>query len=246
MTAVPALTERVLQVALRDFDLLLGVLAPVLTLLGLNFALQNVIDTGDMSYTEYVLPATIIQAMLLGTVTAADRAAWEQSSGFTMRLRTQPISALAPLAARMVYALIRGSLALVATVITAYALGFRFTGGVLWTAVFLLMPLILALGLSLGADATGTWAHRVGAGQLLLFPQLLLVLVSTGLAPADSFPDWVQPFVQNQPVSQITSTLRGLAGGHVVGTELTITLAWCLGLLVVFGTIAVRLQRRRG
>lgn len=246
MTAVPALTERVVQVALRDFDLVLGIVAPVLTLLGLNFALANVIDTGDMSYVEYVLPATLIQAMLLGTVTAADRAAWEQSSGFTMRLRTQPISVLAPLAARMTYSLIRGCLALAATIATAYLLGFRMTGGLAYSLAFLLLPLLLTLGLSLGADATGTWAHRVGAGQLLLFPQLLLVLVSTGLAPAESFPEWVQPFVQNQPVSQITTTLRGLAGGQVAGTDLAITMAWCLGLLAVFGGIAVRLQRRRG
>ena len=65
MTAIVALTERMVQIALRDFDLLLGVLAPVVTLLGLNVALQHVIDTGEMSYAAYVLPAIIVQAMLL-------------------------------------------------------------------------------------------------------------------------------------------------------------------------------------
>jgi ABC-2 type transport system permease protein len=40
----------------------------------------------------------------------------------------------------------------------------------------------------------------------------------------------------------IADTLRGLAvGAHVrVGTSI----AWCVGLLVVFGAIAVRMQRR--
>ena len=79
---------------------------------------------------------------------------------------------------------------------------------------------------------------------MLLVPQMLLVMLSTGMAPADSFPDWLHPFVRYQPVSQVTQTLRGFATGHVVVSNLATSLAWCLGLLVVFGAIAVRVQRR--
>lgn len=244
MTALSALTERMVWVALRDFDLVLAVVAPVATLLGLNVALGHVIDTGDMSYADYVLPAIVVQAMLLGAVTTADRAAWDQASGFTVRLRTQPISLLAPMAARMIYCLLRGVLALAAAVVTAYLLGFRMSGGFFSALAFLAVPLILTVALSLGADATGTWIGKMGAGQLLLVPQLILVLVSTGLAPADSFPDWVQPFVVHQPVSQITDTLRDLAVGQVAGGDVVVTVAWCIGLSVVFGTVAVRMQRR--
>lgn len=244
MTALAALTERMVRVALRDFDLAIGVLAPVVTLLGLNVALRHVIDTGDMSYSDYVLPGIIVQAMLLGAVTTADRAAWEQASGFTLRLRTQPISVFAPMTARIIYCLVRGMLALTAAVVTAYLLGFRMTGGVAGAVAFLLVPLLLTVALSLGADATGTWVGKVGAGQLLLVPQLILVLVSTCLAPAHSFPDWVQPFVAHQPVSQITDTLRDLASGRAVGHDVLVTTAWCAGLLVFFGAVAMRMQRR--
>ena len=245
MTALPALTERMVQVALRDFDLVLAVVAPVATLLGLNFALRHVIDTGDLSYTDYVLPIIIVQAMLLGAVTTADWAAWDQASGFSIRLRTQPISPLAPMTARMIYCLLRGVLALAAAIVTAYLLGFRMTGGFVSAAAFVAVPLILTVALSLGADATGTWIGKVGAGQLLLVPQLILVLVSTGLAPVGSFPDWVQPFVAHQPVSQITDTLRELAVGHAAARDVLVTAAWCVGLSVAFGTIAVRMQRRK-
>lgn len=244
MTALGALTERMVRVALRDFDLVIGVLAPVVTLLGLNFALRQVIDTGDMRYADYVLPGIIVQAMLLGAVTTADRAAWEHASGFAVRLRTQPISLLAPMAARLIYCLVRGALALTAAVLTAYLLGFRLTGGFASALAFLLVPLLLTVALSLGADATGTWIGKVGAGQLLLVPQLILVLVSTGLAPAESFPGWVQPFVAHQPVSQISDTLRELAGGRAGAGEVVVTVAWCTGLLFAFGAIAVRMQRQ--
>lgn len=244
MTAVTALTERMVQVALRDFDFVLGLIAPLATLLGLNFALQHIIDTGDVLYVEYVLPATIIQSMLLGAVTAADRAAWDQASGFAIRLRAQPISILAPMAARMNYSLLRGVLGLAVAVATAYLLGFRMSGGIAATAAFVAIPLLLTLAMSLGADAIGTWFRKSGAGQLLLLPQLVLVLVSTGLAPVDAFPEWVQPFVAHQPFSQITGTMRNLSSGNVAAGELLITTAWCLGLLAVLGTFAVRMQRR--
>ena len=45
------------------------------------------IDTGGMSYPQYVLPAVIVQAMLFGALTTADRAARDQLSGFGVRLR---------------------------------------------------------------------------------------------------------------------------------------------------------------
>jgi ABC-2 type transport system permease protein len=245
MTALAALTERVLLNTLRDLDLAFAVLTPVATFVGFTFVLRNVIDTGGMSYPQYLLPAIVIQAMVFGSMTTADRAARDQAQGLGTQLRTLPISAATPLMARMLYCLLRGALALAAAIATAYVFGFRMTGGFVYVAAFVVVTLMLTLALSLGADATGTRFCRMEAcSQLLLIPQLLLVLLSTGMAPADSFPAWLQSFVRYQPVSQVAETLRGFASGEVVGSNLAMSLAWCLGLLMVFGVIAVRTQRR--
>jgi ABC-2 type transport system permease protein len=245
MTALTALTERAVVASLRDRDLLFAILAPVVTFVGFTFALQNVIDTGGMSYTQYVLPAVVVQAMLLGALTTAEAAAKDQRATFGARLRTLPISSLIPLSARMMYCLIRGALSVFAAVAIAYPFGFRMAGGLLYALAFVVVALMLTLALSLGADATGSVGWKLdAAGQLLLIPQLLLVLLSTGLAPVEAFPSWLQPFVRYQPVSQVTETLRGFASGHVVGSTLVASMAWCVGLLLVFGVIALRMQRR--
>ena len=142
-----------------------------------------------MNYPQYVLPAIIVQAMLFGALTTADRAAREQSTGFGVRLRTLPIPAVLPLVARMLYCLLRGGLALVAALAVAYLFGFRMTGGFGYGVAFVIVVLTLTLALSLGADATGTRVRQTDvSSQLLLIPQLLLVLLSTGMAPVDSFP----------------------------------------------------------
>jgi ABC-2 type transport system permease protein len=245
MNALVTLTERVIRGTLRDFDLLIAVLVPVSTFIGFTFVLQNVIDTGSMSYSQYVLPAIVVQSMLFGALTTADRAARDASSGFARRLRTHPIPVLIPLMARMLYCLIRSVIVIVVSVAVAYLFGFRMTGGVFYTASFVVIALLLALGLSLGADAVGSWIKRIEASsQLLMIPMLGLVLLSTGMAPATAFPDWIQPFVLSQPISVVTETLRGLTDGNIVGSNLAASLAWCVGLLAVFGTIATKLQRR--
>lgn len=254
MTAVAALAERMVLGTLRD-DLPFAILAPAGNFAVFNFGLRNVIDTGQMSYPQYLLPAIIIQVMLLGALTTVDRAARDQASDFGVRLRTLPISAAVPLMARMVYCLFRGALALLAAIAVGYVFGFRMAGGFVYAAAFAVLVLTLTLAVSLGADAVGAGIAGAGiagadlgssggASQLLLVPQLLLVMLSTGMAPADAFPDWLHPFVSYQPVSQVTETLRGFATGQVAVSNLATSSAWCLGLLVVFGALAVRMQKR--
>ncbi|OPX11211.1 ABC transporter permease [Mycobacterium sp. AT1] len=244
MTAFALLTARTLRRG--RLDLVFAVVVPILGLVGLTFLLRDVIATGRMSYPQYVLPAMVVQAMLFGALTTTDRAAWDKISGISSRMRTLPISPYTPLMARMAYCLIRGGLALTASFFAAYLFGFRITSGFGYASAFVLMALTLTLALSLGADATGNKAGRTEvASQLLLVPQVLLVMLSTGLAPVDAFPEWLHPFVTYQPVSQIIETLRGFTVGQIETGNVVTSLAWCIGMLVVFGILAVRIQGRR-
>lgn len=244
MTAVAILSARILRKG--RVDLAFAALVPISGLIGLTFLLRDIISTGEMSYAQYVLPAIVVQAMLFGALTTTDRAAWEKVSGIGARMRTLPISPYAPLMARMTYCLVRGVLALAASFLAAYLFGFRLDRGIGYAAAFVALALVLTLALSLGADAIGANAGRTEvASQILLVPQLLLVLLSTGIAPLDAFPTWLAPFVQYQPISQITETLRGFTSGQVVTGNLVTSLAWCIAMLVVFGTIAIRIQGRR-
>lgn len=247
LSALAALTWRTMSGARRDADLLFAVLAPVGCFLGFTSVLGTLVDTGPMTYPQYVLPVVIVQAMLFGAMTTADRAARDRLSGFGSRLHTQPIHAVVPLAARMLYCLIRAAIALAASVAVARLFGFRMAGGPGDAVLFVMIVVAFAMAVCLGADALGSRVGSVeSSSQVLLLPQLVLVLLSTGIAPAQSFPAWLGPFVRYQPVSQVTETLRGLAAGHATGVDLAATLAWCLGLLALFGGLALRTQRRYG
>ena len=63
------------------------------------------------------------------------------------------------------------------------------------------------------ADLIGTVAKNPEATTpLLMVPQLIFGLLSVGIQPAERFPEWIQPIVRNQPISQFVYALRALAG----------------------------------
>lgn len=245
MSALAALTERSLMSAARDGEMIFEIISPAAYLAGFSVALHGLIDTGPVSYTQYFLPAVVAQSMIFVGLLTADRAARDHLFGIGERMRTLPVPAVAAVTARTVATLMRGVLSLLVALITGYAFGFRITGGWGYAAAFLVVSLLLCLAVTLGADALGSSANTVqGASHLLFVPQLLLFMLSTGIAPEKTFPGWLRPYVRNQPISQFAETLRGLATGHLLLSNLAATLAWCLGMVLVFGSIALRMQRR--
>jgi ABC-2 type transport system permease protein len=72
--------------------------------------------------------------------------------------------------------------------------------------------------------------------------------------PGRSLPGWMQPVADHQPFTVLANALRSLmlGGPHAVGLGHTtaywvvLSIAWCAGIFLVFGSIAVtRFSRRR-
>jgi oleandomycin transport system permease protein len=79
-------------------------------------------------------------------------------------------------------------------------------------------------------------------GFLVMFP---LVFGSNLLVPAATMPGWLQSFVKVNPMTDLTSAVRGLLVGGPVGTAALRSLLWALGIFLVFAPLAVRAYRRR-
>ena len=75
--------------------------------------------------------------------------------------------------------------------------------------------------------------------------------LSVGIQPVQRFPEWIQPIVRNQPISQIVYALQALAGDSLPGTApvtwsvIGPALAWIIGLIAVTVPWAVVVYRRR-
>ena len=77
---------------------------------------------------------------------------------------------------------------------------------------------------------------------LLVFP---LSFGSNVFVQTDTLPGWLQGFVHVNPITPLVDTIRGLLVGGPVEGHLWATLAWMVGLLVVFVPLALRAYARR-
>jgi len=230
--ATATLARQKVLAAVRSGDALLAFLSPIVFFVCFYVPLHRQFELGGGDYAQYLTPIILLQAGLFTAITATETAGQDARAGVHERMMSLPIPRVAPFLGRMAWVVVRMLLALAGGLAIGCSLGFRFHGSLWHTVVFVALVVVFGLALSMLTDAIGTVAKSsVGIAGVLMIPQLILVMASTGLVPAAGFPDWAQPFVRNQPMSIFTDALRELAAG--TGIELTAAPAWSAGLLAV-------------
>ncbi|MGS2805547.1 ABC transporter permease [Nocardia sp. MW-W600-9] len=251
------LSLRLIRPSWRTGEILTAILAPAVFTLGFYVPLNLVMSEyghGSSSYAQFLMPMIIMQAVSFCAIAAAFRSATDARDGLDLRFATLPMPRWVPLAARMSAAAQRSVVAVTAAVLCGSLIGFRFHGGWWHTVGFLGFALLIATALCCAADLLGSVSTSPEATtQILVLPQLILGMVSTGFAPASQFPGWIQGYARHQPVSRFVDGLRALAGdstGNAGAVDLATVgpgLAWAAGTLVVCGALAWwRAVRRRG
>lgn len=241
-----ALTGRTLKSMVKTGELAVAVIAPLIFTIGFYLPLRFVMKLQGIDYAQFLMPIIVLQAMAFTAISASQLASVEALHGLTTRLKTMPVAAPVPLLSRMTSGLVRSAITLTAALVYGYAIGFRFSAGVAQAALFCVLALAISLALSLGADAIGTLAKSPEAtAQALALPQLILGMLSSGFVPESGFPEWIRPFVRNQPISQFSFAMRDMAEGGVTASSLFPAVAWCVGLMVVFAPLAVWASMRR-
>ncbi|WP_197377429.1 ABC transporter permease [Mycolicibacterium baixiangningiae] len=237
------LTLRVITPTLRNGEVFTQVTAPIMFTVGFYIPLKQfmgAINQGMGSYAQYLMPLIALTAVAYAAVSAAFRSATDAVQGINRRFHAMPIHPLLPLASRMSASMYRCSIALTVSLLCGYVIGFRFYGGLLHTVAFCVLMLAIGAALSLLGDLIGAASQNPEATvPLLLLPQVLFGLLSVGVQPVERFPEWIQPFVRNQPTSQFVYALRGFAGestaapGEVTWSVLGPAIAWLVGMTLV-------------
>jgi len=125
------------------------------------------------------------------------------------------------------------------------AIGFRFHGG--------FIPAIGGLGLAVLFGLAFSWISAFiglsvrdpeaaqAAGFVWIFP---LVFASSAFVPVQTMPEWLQVFARNNPLSHTVNAIRALTQGGPIWHDLWISLAWIIGILVVFVPLSVYRYRQ--
>ncbi len=223
------MAQRSVRSALRSGDVVLAVLGPVAFFLCFHTPLERRFEATGVDYAQYLAPVILVQACLFAAIAASEVAAADARSGTRERLMSLPMPRSAAVVGRMAWVAVRTFISIASGTAVAAAFGFRLRGSVLDTATAVVLLVAVAVAVSLLTDAVGTVVRGSVAG-LLMIPQLVLVMASTGLVPAEGFPGWAQPVVRDQPVSAITDAVRDLTSG--APADLTAAALWTVALLL--------------
>lgn len=156
VTPAPRLTP---LLALRDFggvakrnlirsvrtpQLVLYAIQPIMMLLLFRYIFGGAIKVAGGDYTEFVVPAIFLLALLVGAMTSAIGIAEDVKSGMIDRFRSLPMARSAVLTGRSLTDLIRSVISLAVLAGLGLAVGFRFHSDA--GRILLGMLLILAFG----------------------------------------------------------------------------------------------------
>ncbi|MFT4286484.1 ABC transporter permease [Nocardioides sp.] len=204
--------------------------------------LGRVMERAGIDYAQYLLPAIVIQAMFFSAMSASVWAAEDACGGMVDRLRSMPISRTAPVLSLLGGELVRSLLSIVVLIAAGHVFGFRFERGWGYAAVFVLIALGMAVAACAGYLVLGFAIARVETvevtGGLVYYP---LLLVSDLFVPAGSFPGWLRPIVENQPISRVADALRATsATGGGPWPDVLVAVAWIVVATLGFALLAPR------
>jgi ABC-2 type transport system permease protein len=82
----------------------------------------------------------------------------------------------------------------------------------------------------------------MGISMMVLFP---LAFLSPVFVDPKTMPEWLQAFVEVNPISHAVYAVRGLMSGDSVGDEVVWTFIAAVVIIAIFGPLTMRAYGRR-
>ena len=218
---------------------------PVVFTLMFTYLFGGALAGSPGRYLTFILPGTLVMAVLLVTMYAGIGLNSDVAKGITDRFRALPIWRAAPIAGALLGDIARYLLAGSLVVVLGMAIGYRPVGGAPGILAGIGLLLAFALGLSWAWAALGLVARTpqavMSVGTVVLFP---LTLASNVFAAPQTMPGWLQAFVRVNPVSHLVTAERGLLSGQAAIGQVSWVLIASAALTAIFAPLTAWLYGR--
>ncbi|MEC3955133.1 ABC transporter permease [Nocardia sp. CDC153] len=238
--------KRMLMGWMRDPSTTIQTLVyPAATLIMFRIVLGDSIHKAIQEPAIYgFVPLVMLVAAMSGSIVSALGFKVEKASGLLGRFHTMPVHRAAGLTGRLLAEAIRVLITSLFVLVVGLCLGFRFWYGPAASIAMLAIPILFAIGFAVMVTALATLTEGVMLVSIIGIVNTLLMFFNSGFVPVFAYPVWLQKTVQNQPMSTAIDAMKGLSYDGPIATPLWKTLAWSLGMIVVFAYPAVRGYRR--
>ena len=224
------------------FDL---IMTPLMFTLLFTFIFGGALAGSTTGYLQFFLPGILVQTVMFNSVYSGMGLSTDIGKGLFDRFRSLPIWSLAPFAGLMVGDVLRHLIAGAIILGIGLVLGYRPEAGVI--GVVGAFALLVAIGFGVG------WAFLV-LGLIIRTPTTVMTMGFTVLFPVvfasnimvdpATMPDWLRGFVDLNPVSHMTTAMRGLMSGNATVGEILTALAAPAAMTLVLAPLTRWLYRR--
>ena len=221
-------------------------ITPVLFLVMFTYLFGGAVEGSTGAYLQYLLPGMLVQSVLFTAVYSGVSLNTDVTKGVVDRFRSLPVWRPAPLVGAVLGDCVRYWIAATVVVVLGVIMGFRPEAGIGGVLAAVLLVIVFAFGLSWVFTTVGLLMRTpnavMNAGFMALFP---LVFLSNIFVDPQTLPGWLEAFVGVNPVSHLTTAVRGLMAGSVDAGDITLVLAEAAALTAFFAQLTVRLYRAK-
>ena len=241
------LAKRSIKHITRNLDQLFAVaLFPIMFFLLFRYVFGGAIDTGDLSYINYLVAGILVQMLAFGANYTTLNLAIDLQRGIVDRFRSLPMTSSALLVGHVGADLFRNAISGLLVLGVSFLLGFQPVAGPVEWLLVLALAILFSLAISWLSAIMGLLVKSVEAAQwtgfIIIFP---LTFVSSAFVPTDTMPDALRFFAENQPLTHVIEAIRGWLVGSPIGDSGWLGFAWCVGIILVSIPVATWLFRRQ-
>ena len=219
---------------------------PVVFTLMFTYLFGGALAGSASRYLQFILPGTLVMAVLLVTMYAGVGLNADASKGISDRFRSLPIWRPAPIAGALLGDIARYLLAASLVIVLGVVMGSRPGGGVPGVLAGIGLLVLFALALSWAWTTLGLLMRTpqavMSVGTVVLFP---ITLASNVFVRPQTMPGWLQAFVKINPVSHLVAAERDLIGGQAAAGQVAWVLLASAALVTVFAPATVYLYGRQ-
>jgi len=224
-----------------------AIAVPLLFTLLFTYLFGGAVSGSTRGYLHYLLPGTLVMAVLLITVSAGLSLNTDRTAGALDRFRSMPIWPPAVIVGSLIGDVGRYVLASSLVLGLGFAMGYRAAGGAVGVLLAVALILVFAFSLAWVWTTLGLLLRSAQSITVLSFAvQFPLTFASNAFVSPATMPGWLRAFVAANPVSHLISAERSLMNGTPAAAQAGWVLLASAALIAVFGPITMLLYRRRG
>lgn len=212
---------------------LAGILTPVIIMLVFVFVLGGQMgSTLGGSYVDYVAPAFVVMMVCTSSAFTSVNVAMDVQEGLIARFRTMAIYRPSIMVGVVAGSTLRTMISVLLVLGVAVLIGFRPSASPLaWLGALGLMT-AFTVAIQWISVAIGLRAKSVGGANVATMPIQFGAFISSAFVDPATMTPAIAWFAENQPLTPVIDTMRGLLLGLPVGSDWAVALAWCVAFTV--------------